>query len=296
MRRLLLLTVSIVAAMWSAQPRLEAQKQQQLFISHLAPDGTPVTDLTASEVTVSEDGVACKILKVEAVNWPMKVQVLVDNGKANTNPINSLREGLTALFAALPDGVEVSLYTTAPQPRPIVKSTADKAALTKGIGLIAPDSGAGAFFDALSEAASRSEKDKMPHFPVIFMIGSDLGRNNVMDRDYQKLQENIVNKGMTVHVIVNSAGATASGGALQTEVGLAVTKLSGGRYENIATTNRLTTLLPEIGKRIAVSHARQSHQVRVTYERPANPKPMPQIGASVQRPGTPSLSLDGHLP
>jgi hypothetical protein len=93
-----------------------------------------------------------------------------------------------------------------------------------------------------------------------------------------------------------NAGVGSSGGAAQTEIGLAVTKLSGGRYENITATTRLATLLPEFGKRIAESQVKQSHQYRVTYERPANPKAMPQIGASISRPGTPSLSIDGHLP
>ena len=55
----------------------------------------------------------------------------------------------------IPEGVEVSMYTTAPQPRPIGKPTTDKQQLLKAIGLIAPDSGAGAFFDALFEAANR---------------------------------------------------------------------------------------------------------------------------------------------
>ena len=86
------------------------------------------------------------------------------------------------------------------------------------------------------------------------------------------------------------------GGGAQTEIGLAVTKLSGGRYENITATTRLATLLPELGKQIAQSQARQSHQFRVTYERPANAKIEARIGASVSRQATVILTLDGHMP
>ena len=102
---------------------------------------------------------------------------------------------------------------------------------------------------------------------------------------------------MTVHVIVLSggAGSGASGGAVQTEVGLALTKLSGGRYENITTVTRLATLLPEFGKRIAESQAKQSHQFRVTYERPTA-KPGTQVGTSIARPGSVTLTIDGHMP
>jgi len=43
---------------------------------------------------------------------PIKLQVLVDNGAINTNPITNLREGLQKFFKKLPEGVEASLYTT----------------------------------------------------------------------------------------------------------------------------------------------------------------------------------------
>jgi len=290
--------VLALTALWAAEPRLAAQKQGQIFIRLVGPDGQAATDLQAADVNIAEDGVACKTLKVEPIDWPIKLQVLVDNGKSNTTPINPLRDGLAALFDQIPEGVETSLYTTSPQPRPIVKPTTDKAQLVKGIGLIAPDGGAGAFFEALSEAASRTDKDKVPHYPVIFMVGSDFGKVNVNDRDYMKLQETIIRKAMTIHIIVmaGGAGVGSSGGGAQTEIGLQMTKLSGGKYENITTTNRLATLLPEFGKRIAESAAKQRHQFRVTYERAGNPKAGAQISASINKPGTPVLTLDGHMP
>ena len=72
-------------------------------------------------------------------------------------------------------------------------------------------------------------------------------------------------------------------GALQTEVGLAVTKLSGGRYENIAAQTRFVTLMPEIAKQIAESNLRQTHQYRITYERPGkDPKPQQDLGRAHQ--------------
>jgi len=297
MRRFLPVFAAILGVLAVLEPRLAAQKEGQLFVKIVGSDGKPVEDLKTGEVTVTEDGAECKTVKVEPIDWPMKVQILIDNGKINTNPINPLRDGLTALLEAIPEGVEVAMYTTAPQPRPIGKPTTDKQQLLKSMALIAPDSGAGAFFDALSEAAARTDKDKTPHFPVILMIGSDLGRSDVRDRDFQKLQENIIKHAMTVHIIVASGGAGggASGGALQTDLGLALTKLSGGRYENITGGTRLATLLPEYGKRIAESNAKQSHQFRVTYERPTA-KRGTQLGTSISRPGTVSLSIDGHMP
>lgn len=301
MCRIGLLGVLLVSALWAVEPRLAAQKQGQLFIKLVGPDGTPVTDLQASDVTVMEDGVECKIVKLEAIDWPIKLQVLVDNGTVNTTPINSLQDGLKGLFDQVPDGVEMSMFTTSPQPRSIVKPTTDKRKLIDGIGLIAPDTGAGAFFDALSEAAGRIDKDTTPQFPVILMVGSLLGRVAASDRDLQKLQDSIVKHAMTVHVIMMSGpapsfGSRSNGGAAQTALGLGVTKLTGGRYESITAINRLATLLPELGKQIAQSQVRQSHQYRVTFEHAPDAKAAAQIIASVGRQGTPALTRDGHMP
>lgn len=296
---LIVFRVALCAASFALNDQtLQAQRvtQSQIFISLVDPEGVPVADLKASEVNITEDGAACQVVQVEPIQWPSKLQLLIDNGQATTNPINSLRDGLRDLLNEIPDGVEMSMYTTAPQPRPIVRPTTEKEKLISGIGLIAPDNGAGAFFDALSEAATRIDRDKTPHFPVILMVGSTLGRSEARDRDFQRLQENIINHAAAVHIIVVARGGGTSGGVAQTEIGLAVTKLSGGRYENIATTTRLATLLPELGKKIAQSHRRQSHQHRITYQCPANKNQTPQTGASVTRPGSPIFTRNGHIP
>ena len=288
--------VSLCLALAAGSITVSAQKQQQVFISLLGADGTPVEGLTAADVSITENDVNCKVVKVEPIDWPTKLQVLVDNGRANTTPINPLRDGLKALFEMMPEGTEMSLYVTSGTPRNVVKPTTDKQKLIDGIALIAPDGGAGMFFDALSEAAERAAKDKVPGFPMILMVGSDFGQVKALDQPYLKLQQNIIDKGIIAHVTVtNGTGGTAGGGA-QTEIGLTVTKLSGGRYENISAPSRLSTLIPEIGKRIAASAIKQRHQYRITYERPDKPSAQPSIGATVRKEGIVQLSLRGSLP
>jgi hypothetical protein len=291
------LAAALCLVLQGTESRIAAQKQGQVFMALTGSDGKPVTDLQAGEVSVTEDDVSCKIVKVEAVNWPIKLHVLVDNGRPNTNPINPLRDGLKGLFEAMPDGIEMNMYVTAGTPRPLVRPTTERQKLLDGIGLIAPDSGVGAFFDAIFEAANRIDRDKAPNFPVILVVGSDLGRLQVSDRDYQKLQEIILRRAITIHVIMMGSGTLSStGGAGHTEIGLNLTKMSGGRYENIATATRLATLLPELAKKIAEQHARQQNQFRITYERPANAKPQARIGASITRQASASLSIDGKHP
>ena len=56
MRRMCCLAAAVIVAVWAIDPTLIAQKQRQIFVSLTAPNGTPVTDLQAGEVSVTEDG------------------------------------------------------------------------------------------------------------------------------------------------------------------------------------------------------------------------------------------------
>lgn len=279
-----------------------AQQQGQLYISVLDADNQPVIDLEPSDVFVIVDEQESRVVKLEPVAKPMKLTVMVDNGPVTTRELATFRTALRAFLEALPAEIETSLYTINPQPRPIVKATTDRQKLLQGVDLIAPDSGAGMFFDALVEASDRVEKDTSDHFPVLMMIASDFGRNSsAMDRDYQKLQKRIVQRAITVHFVILHGGGdrvNSVAGALQTEVGLGVTRLSGGRYENIAAATRLVTLLPEFARQIAESNLRQTHQYRIIYER-KDSKPPQKLSASLSRLRIgvqAKLSLDGHMP
>jgi len=72
-----------------------------------------------------------------------------------------------------------------------------------------------------------------------------------------------------VHVVIlNSGAGSASSGVIQIDLGENATKASGGRFEQIAVPNRMTTLLPEYGQLMAKSLGAGAKQIRVTVERP----------------------------
>jgi len=294
MHRLLHYTALTTAALLLAASGMAAEKTEHLFLRATGANGAPLTDLQASDVKVMEDGVVCKVVKVEPAG-PAKVQVLVDNGEIVTNPINSLREGLQGFFDKLPEGVEVSLYTTAPQGRPIVKNVTDRKKLVDAIAIIAPDRGVGAFFESLLDAVDRVDHDKAPGFPTIVMIGSDAGAETIRDRDIPDIQQKIINDGIRIDVVLMLGGSNhSSGTGSQPEIGRVVTKLSGGTYDSINSTTRLASILPEVADRIAQNAASQRNQYRVTYEPAAKRGPAPKIGVSVARDATVTISRDGR--
>jgi hypothetical protein len=158
------------------------------------------------------------------------------------------------------------------------------------------------FFDGLSEAGTRIDKEKSKTFPVIVLLVSDVASTATPREDeLQRLQKQIQSHAVTVHVVVLTTGAGtggANGGYLQRQLGQAIASLSGGRFEQIGTATRLTTLLPEIGAQIAKSQLIQGHQYRVTYQPPTGvDRKDVNLAVNVGRQGTKvSLSLDGHRP
>ena len=298
MRSKLLVIVALVLC--TSARDVGAQQQFQLFASVADATGKSVASLEPADLRVMENGVEAKIIKVEPVNWPVKVQLLLDNGIGlGSGNLQILKDGVTGLIEALPTNLEVTIVTTAPQPRFLVRPTTDKAMMIEGLARLAPDSGAGRFVESMNEATQRIEKDKSDHFPVIIMAGTSSGDANVMERDVKRIFERIQKRPTTVHVVLlNSTTGSASGGANQTQVGMAVAEATRGRFENIAAATRLATLLPEIGKQVAASVEKQSNQFRITVERPANAKgEVGQVGAGARSGLTlRGLSMDGRLP
>jgi hypothetical protein len=254
----------------------EAQNQLQFFATITDSSGAPGTAVQAGNIQVTENGVEAKIVKIEPVNWPLKVQLLVDNGVGlGRENIASLRAGVKGFLEALAQGTEVTLVTTSPQPRFLVRATTDREALLKGLGALAPDSGSGRFVESLSEATQRIERDKTDSFPVIVSVATTSADANARESMIQQLMGRLQKRPTTVHVVMLAAQTgrtanvrTASDGYIQHEIGQNVTKFTGGRFENIAAGMRLETLLPEIGALVAKSNPGGASKFRITVERP----------------------------
>jgi len=298
-RRTVLLSTALLAAL--AASNLHAQQQFVLFLSMLDAKGNAPAALTAEQINLTEGGESLTVLKVEKIDWPVKVQVLVDNGAGlgNENLIH-IRNGVRDLMKALPSEVEVSLYTTAPQPRNVVRPTMDRLQLMQGADRIAPDSGSGRYIESLNEATQRIERDKTSHFPVIISVATSVGDTNVMERDVERLWKRLNERPTTVHTVLLSGGSrnvNSVTAANQTQVGLAVKELTGGRYENIAAASRLATLLPEIGEQVAASHQRQSQQFRLVVERAKGKSgQLGPLGGSLPAGYTSKITSDGAMP
>jgi len=182
-----LVVAALGFAMATAATVAQAPKQVQIFAGVLDGTGAPAASLEAGDVRVMEDGVAATVTKVERLDWPVKVQLLLDNGVGlGGGSMQPLKAGVQALLAALPENLEVTLVGTAPQPRFLARATTDRAALQQGIELLASERGAGRFVESLFEATQRIERDGADFFPIIISVATISGDRDMKEKDVER--------------------------------------------------------------------------------------------------------------
>lgn len=263
-----LLTAAVLALCVLATG-LRAQRQLMLMATVTDPSGAEVATLEPGDIKFSENGTDGKAIKVEAIDSVPKLQILIDNGIGiGSESLTDLRNAVRGLIEALPPSLEVTLVTTAPQPRFLERATTDKAKLLSAVDRLSPDSGAGRFAESLYEATERIEKDEKGRYTIV-TFGTTSGDTQVRESDVQKTISRVQARGTTVHVVLlTSQRGAASGGALQEELGQLLANNSRGRFEKIAVANRVATLLPEIGAQVAKTLGGASRLFRITVERP----------------------------
>jgi hypothetical protein len=270
MRLSLLVPLTLVLS--ASVVELEAQQELSLLATIVDPaTGAAVESVEPAELRVTEDGEACTVVRVEPIERVVKVQLLIDNGIGiGAENIGLLRRGLRALIEALPPGLETTLVTTAPQPRTVVRPTTDREQLLRAADQLPPDSGPGRFVEAVSEAAQRAERERDKAFTVLISAATTSGDLNVRESEIQRLFERIQGHPVVVHVLLyaGNINRSASGGETQTDVGLAVTKMTQGRFETINTMTRHATLMAELGAGVAKQAAGQTKQFRIVVRRP----------------------------
>jgi hypothetical protein len=267
-----------------------------------------VTDLKPDEVVMTENGTRQQVVKVEPLSVPIKLTLAVDNGLDSTDALVHYRAGLTGLVEALPPDVEITLITIAPQPRTVLRPTTDRAQVLRAINGFAPEQAAPRFTDALVEFSQRLQrevKDKKiaPYVPVMVMLST----TSVQQTSYEapevtKAANFLVSRRARLNMIVMSTrtgqatSAETLNASVQAIIGIPVVKATNGRYESLAASSRLATLMPEWGKDLAALHQRQTNQVRVTVERAQagdlqNPRiELARTGLNGQ------VTIDGFLP
>ena len=286
---------------------LRAQERVDFFIAAADASGAPVTDLRPDELMVMEGGRPGRIARLEPFRWPLKVTVLADNGMPAQDALVHYRNGLRRFFDALPRDVEVSFLATAPNPRWLVRPTTDRQQIARGVDLLTMDETFGRSNDAFVEFADRLELEartapggRLPYRPALVSVattGRD-GSTAMRDPLLKMLNALVQHRVMASIVMLTPAVRGGRDDGTHVLVAKAVEELTGGRYEAIADSNRLTTLMPDVARQVAAVHVRQTTQYRVSMDRPEGASgPVKDLQLSISRKGVSYMvSADGSYP
>ena len=295
-----------LALIGAASTGLLAQSERFQFIVAVSDkQGRPVADIRRTEILMSENGVAHDIIKVEPYPVPVKLTLAVDNGPLSVDALGHYRTGLAGLVKALPQDVEVTLITISPQPRMVVRPTTDRVRILRGVNEFAPEQDAPRFTDALVEFSQRLEQEmketrRLDSLPILVMISTTA--SEAVSYQVPEIGQALgFLKARKAKVYITTMSTSIGAGAArindnrQALIGIPATELTRGRYEALASSSRLTTLLPEFGREIAALHRKHANQLLVTVQRaPDVTGPLQNPRIEVTRAGlTGQVSLDG---
>lgn len=301
-------SATVAALLVSAGVCLSAQSTFQFVVSATDSSGAPVTDLRAEDVVMTENGVRQKVVKVEPLAIPIKLTIAVDNSNDSADAIEHFRAGLSGLVEALPPDVEMTLIATSPQPRTVVKPTKDHEQMLKGIKVVPPERAAPRFSDALVEYSQRLQKESKdrntsPYEPVMVMVST--GASEQMSYQPDQIDKAVAalvanHARLNVVMVSTRVGDVTAAARLKTSlqgmIAAPATKMTNGRYEEIAVPARLDTVLPEWGKDLAALQIRQTKQFRVTVERTSSGE-LKEPRIELTRSGlSGTVTRDGFLP
>ncbi len=255
----------------------EGPRTARIYVSVLGPRGTPVTDLTAADFTVREDGVAREVLRAAPATDPLQVVLLVDDSQAATDAIQPLREGLRAFVDQLHGRAEIGIVTVADRAASLVAPTTDRTALNKGIDRVFARSGSGAYLlDGIIDTARGFTRRHAARPVIVAVTMEGVEFSNL---HYQNVLKELENSGAALHVLAVGTPASSMADEMRNrnQVLAYGTEETGGRREQLLTPSGLSDALPRVAQELL-------HQYLVTYSRPETLIPPEKIQVSVSRP------------
>lgn len=271
-----------------------AQELGLVYAAVIDQTGQPVTDLAPEEFQVSEDGNAAEVVSADVGAEPMKIALLVDNGRriSRGQAINPLRDGIAAFIENIPDQHEIGLFTIGGQIMRRADFTTDRGDLLDEAAEIHVDNvGSVRFIDGVRETWDRRyEGDEA--WPIFVAVLTDaIEASAFMNEDrYMGWINDLRAAGVTVHAVLWQSRGAGSAVGVATGHALNLTANTSGRYTQIAAPTAFEDNLRQLATDMAAHWEQASIRYRVIYERPDPPGQGVSVG--VTRPGV-NLQLYG---
>jgi VWFA-related protein len=129
-----------------------------LTVTLLDENDQEVTDISAADVALNENGVSRDITSFKPDRRPLTVAVVVDSSEAMGSAYRlNVVDAVVGFVARLPDGSRYTVWTTGDRPTKIVDHTDDRGAAGKALRRVAPQGG-NYILDGLTEASADLKK------------------------------------------------------------------------------------------------------------------------------------------
>ena len=259
-------------------------------------DREPVTDLGAGDFTVEHDGRRVDDVRVELVDQPLRVALVVDDADGAGLFFRYLRDYLPEFVRALPEDAEVGLILLSGRPRTVVDYTdgRDEVLETLGEFFVEEDRAAG-FFAGLEETVDRWDEDL--RWPILAVVATDgPAQNPPTDGRYQAVMERLFERGAIVNSLMLMLPTRASGGGYQTAVANNAAQVTGGWHDTVPGPSQIIgDKLQEMAAEIRRQYEDTRYQYAVSYQVPRGADPDASASAAVRRSGVGlSISASGR--
>jgi hypothetical protein len=244
-----------------------AETTRRVYISAVDSTGAQVTDLTAADITVKEDGKDRPVASLQPAVAPMQVAILVDD-----SGLGAFQSGVAQFLQMNLGRGQFSITLLNPQAIPIVDFTADGAALKNALGRlgrrarIQPDGDQ--MLDAIARAAKTLEKVKAERAVILALTLAGGQPDSIEPRDVLNAVKSSGAMLNVVHVIGAEVGMVMGDGPRQ----------SGGRLEQAGTGEAIPVALVRIANSL-------QQQYLLTYTLPDGVRPAERLTVSTSRKG-----------
>ena len=279
MRRLLMFSIASAMVVLSVSGRASAGAEvaRTVYFSALDSNGGIVTNLTAADLTVKENGKGRAITGVAPATGPMQVSLLVDDGGTG-----AFQAAVAQFVQSLIGHAEFAIRAMNPQPAKLTGFTADVPTLQTAINAIGPRGRVATtgeqMPDAIVDAAQELMQRKAAR-PVIVVL--TVGGEQAQSHEAEPTLDMLKRSGASLHVIYLSGlelGQVLGDGP----------KRSGGTIEQIGGGVVPGPVLAKVA-----DHLR--HQYMLTYTLPDGVKPNEKFSLTTSRKGL-TLLAPSRLP
>lgn len=152
-------TVASLFLLGQAAPAAAPGTEIRAFTATILDDkGGEVTDLSAHDVSVAENGVTRDVVSFRRDARPLSVAFLVDSSVGTTSVYRlNMVDAVTGFVSRLPEGARYAVWTTGDRPTKIVDFTEDREAAGRGLRMVASQGG-NYLLDAVAEASADLRK------------------------------------------------------------------------------------------------------------------------------------------